>query len=58
MNTEALLIAAGQNIKRLLTYGNRGPKRKAQVVVLHRLALDPYEFFQRVAQLLNHSYLQ
>ncbi len=44
VNTEALLIAAGQNIKRLLTYdGHRGPKRPAQVAALYRPAPDPYE---------------
>ena len=29
-NTEALLIAAGQNVKRLLTFGGRRPKKVAQ----------------------------
>ena len=43
VNPEALLIAAGQNIKRLLTYGHRGPKRPAQVAALRRAAPDPYE---------------
>jgi Transposase DDE domain len=45
VNAEALLIAAGQNMKRLLTYGHRGPRREAQVVALRRPALDPYEFY-------------
>jgi transposase len=44
VNAEALLIAAGQNIKRLLTYGHRGPRRGAQVVALRRPALDSYKF--------------
>jgi hypothetical protein len=44
VNAEALLIAAGQNIKRLLTYGHRGPRRVAQVVALRRPALDSYKF--------------
>jgi transposase len=43
VNAEALLIAAGQNIKRLLTYGHRGPGRPAQVAALKRPAPDPYE---------------
>jgi len=30
VNAEALLIAAGQNIKRLLTYGHRGPRREGR----------------------------
>lgn len=42
VNTEALLIAAGQNIKRLLAFGERGPRREAQVAALRRLAPDPY----------------
>jgi transposase len=43
VNAEALLIAAGQNIKRLLTYGHRGPKRPAQVAALRQPAPNPYE---------------
>ena len=34
VNCEALVTAAGQNIKRLLTFGNRGPRRLAQVAAL------------------------
>ena len=34
MNAEALLVAAGQNVKRLLTFGRKGPRRPAQVVAL------------------------
>jgi hypothetical protein len=45
VNTEALLKAAGQNVKRLLTFGGRGPRRKAQVAVLRRPAPNPYEFY-------------
>jgi hypothetical protein len=43
VNTEALLIGAGQNVKRLLTYGLRGPRREAQLVALPRPASNPYE---------------
>ena len=43
VNAEALLIAAGQNIKRLLAYGHRGPSRGAQVAALRRPAPDPHE---------------
>jgi transposase len=43
VNAEALLIGAGQNIKRLLSYGHRGPKQPAQVAALRRLVPDPYE---------------
>jgi hypothetical protein len=34
VNGEALLIASGQNIKRLLAFGGRRPKAPAQVVAL------------------------
>jgi hypothetical protein len=44
MNAQALLIAAGQNIKRLLTFGERGPTQPAQVAALRQPAPDPYEF--------------
>jgi transposase len=43
VNAEALLIAAGQNIKRLLAFGYRGPRRPAQVGALRQLALNPGE---------------
>ncbi len=44
VNAEALFIAAGQNIKRLLTYSQRGPRREAQVIALRRPTPNPYEF--------------
>jgi hypothetical protein len=44
VNAEALLIAAGQNIKRLLAFGKRGPRRPAQVAALRQPAPNPYEF--------------
>jgi transposase len=44
VNAEALLIAAGQNVKRLLTFGTRGPKRPAQVAALRRPAPNPRGF--------------
>jgi transposase len=34
VNCEALITASGQNIKRLLTFVSRGPRRPAQVVAL------------------------
>jgi transposase len=34
VNCEILITATGQNIKRLLTFGSRGPKRPAQVAAL------------------------
>jgi hypothetical protein len=36
VNTEALLKAAGQNVKRLMAFGSRGPRRVAQVAALRR----------------------
>jgi len=37
VNAEALLIAAGQNVKRLLELGGRGPRRFAQAAALRPL---------------------
>ncbi len=34
VNAEALLIAAGQNVKRLLEFGRRGPRKMAQAAAL------------------------
>ena len=34
VNGEALLVAAGQNVKRLLTFGGRGPGKATQVAAL------------------------
>ncbi len=34
MNIEALLIASGQNVKRLLTFGGRSPKKLVQAAAL------------------------
>jgi hypothetical protein len=36
VNTEALMIACGQNVKRLLAFGTRGPRRVAQAAALRR----------------------
>jgi hypothetical protein len=43
VNAEVLLIAAGQNIKRLLTFGEKSPRRPAQVAALRQPAPNPYE---------------
>jgi transposase len=43
VNAEAWLIAAGQNVKRLLTFGERGPRPEAQVVALRQPAPNPRE---------------
>lgn len=34
VNMEALLIASGQNVKRLLAFGSRGPRKRAQAAAL------------------------
>jgi hypothetical protein len=44
VNAEALLIAAGQNIKRLLTSGHSAPRRPAQVAALRQPVPTPYKF--------------
>jgi len=36
VNAEALMIASGQNVKRLLASGTKGPRRPAQVAALRR----------------------
>jgi transposase len=41
VNTEALMTATGQNIKRLLTFGDRGPRRLAQGAALRCPQLTP-----------------
>jgi hypothetical protein len=61
VNCEALLTASGQNIKRLLTFGSRGPRRPAQVTALrpperprllpiHHLPVAQRYVFQHAAQ--------
>jgi hypothetical protein len=36
VNSEALMIATGQNVKRLLAFGSRDPRKPAQVAALRR----------------------
>ncbi len=43
MNIEALLIASGQNIKRLLTYRGHRPKKLAQAAALRPPAATSHE---------------
>ena len=40
-NCEVLVTASGQNVKRLLKFGGRGPKRPAQVAALRRPTRPP-----------------
>jgi len=43
VNIEALLIASGQNVKRLLAFGGRRPKKLAQAAALRRPTTTVYE---------------
>jgi hypothetical protein len=43
VNTEALLIASGQNVKRLLAFECRRPKKLAQVAALRPPAATSHE---------------
>jgi hypothetical protein len=43
VNTEALLIASGQNVKRLVALGGRGPKKLAQAATLRPPAVTGYK---------------
>ena len=36
VNAEALMTASGQNVKRLMEFGAKGPRRPAQAAALHR----------------------
>ncbi len=44
VNTEALMIASGQNVKRLLAFQSRGPRRPAQAAALRRPEAPPSGF--------------
>jgi hypothetical protein len=41
VNAEALLIASCQNVKRLLTFGTRHPRREAQATALRAFLQQP-----------------
>jgi transposase len=43
VNIEALLIASGQNVKRLLAFGGRTPKKLAQAAALRPLSASDHE---------------
>jgi transposase len=43
VNIEALLIASGQNVKRLLAIGGRRPKKQAQAAALRPLSVSDYK---------------
>jgi hypothetical protein len=44
VNSEALMIASGQNVKRLVAIGSRGPRRVAQVAALRGTEAGPRGF--------------
>ena len=48
VNAEALMIASGQNVKRLLAFGARGPRRLAQAAALRRPEASRHRRFHRV----------
>ena len=50
VNTEVLITAAGQNLKRLLTFGGRGPRKPAQTAALRLM--------ERPSLRLDHRRLQ
>jgi hypothetical protein len=47
VNTEALVIASGQNVKRLLTLGTRDPRRSAQVAALREREAGRPAFYEK-----------
>jgi hypothetical protein len=50
VNTEALVTATGQNIKRLLTFGDRGPRRLAQGTALRPPQLTLVRTYQTASR--------
>jgi transposase len=55
VNMEALLIASGQNVKRLLAYGGRRPKNLAQVAVLRPPTTPAHEIGRTRKHLARRS---
>jgi hypothetical protein len=59
VNVEALLIASGHNVKRLLAYGGQRPKKLAQAAALRPPAIlgktQPYPEATRKAFLLANQ---
>jgi hypothetical protein len=46
VNSEALMIASGQNVKRLLAFGSRAQRRVAQVAAVRRPEAGRLEFME------------
>jgi hypothetical protein len=55
VNMEALLIASGQNVKRLLAYGGRRPKKQAQAAALRPPTTSGGEIGRTRKQLAGRS---
>jgi hypothetical protein len=56
VNIEALLIASGQNVKRLLTFGNRRPKKLAQATALRPPVATGHEINRTREHLSSRSW--
>jgi transposase len=56
VNIEALLIASGQNVKRLLAFGGRGPKKLAQAASLRPPTTTGYEISRTREHRSNRSW--
>ncbi len=56
VNIEALLIASGQNVKRLLAFGGRGPKKLAQAAALRPPTTTGYEISRAREHRSNRSW--
>jgi hypothetical protein len=58
VNMEALLIASGQNVKRLLTFEGRRPKKTAQVAALRPPVPTGYEISRTREHRSSRSWLR
>jgi hypothetical protein len=56
VNIEALLIASGQNVKRLLTIGGRRPKKLAQAAALRLPVATGHEISRTREHLSSRSW--
>ena len=56
VNIEALLIASGQNVKRLLTFGGRRPKKLAQAAALRPPVATGHEIGRVREHRSSHSW--
>ncbi|MBV8828022.1 MAG: IS1182 family transposase, partial [Acidobacteriaceae bacterium] len=56
VNKEALLIASGQNVKRLLAFGGRRPKKPARAAALRPPAAPGYEIRRAREHRSRHSW--